>query len=565
MVGSGAGGRIFLAFDRHLGGRETAIKFYEPDTLIADLAQHVRKGTISRDIYESELSNIYARFRQEAIRISRLDHPAIVQVFDYRDNEYEVETKGRRVLRNKPFLAMEFIKGATLEERLSRDKLPLKDALDIAAQVADGLAFAHYQNLVHRDLKPSNIMIEDAPRGLRVRIIDWGVAKVVAREAELNVTRIISTSEAALGDEIHTRGILLGTPKFIAPEHFGSEGATWSPASDVFALGMLMFRLVTGRPVRRESYVGECLTQSDRELLRRACAHVPELSDVVLTCLSERRDDRHTAEEVCEEIRTLEARLTGTEATPGAPGVFPTPPTRVATPMDAPSAVLAEGSPTGVSVPDEVDDFEIPPKAGPGWLGAVIALVIGVGGGVAAATFLGEQATAPVAVDGAVAGAQATGPSDEQGGETEPAGTEGRTTAATGEGTAGEAARNAADELAQFDAPPDPNSIDIAIQVTAVPPARVSVRTADGYEPLGRTPVVLELNHRFEARELKFEPIEDANTFNPLEQVVYAREFLGADAKTSLDVKLPCANVLDPKCNDYSRKFDEAFKKEAGQ
>ena len=62
-VGAGAGGRIFLALDGHLGGRRTGIKVYEPDKLIQDLAEHVRSGTISREVYEGELSNIYNRFR----------------------------------------------------------------------------------------------------------------------------------------------------------------------------------------------------------------------------------------------------------------------------------------------------------------------------------------------------------------------------------------------------------------------------------------------------------------------------------------------------------------------
>ena len=111
QIGSGAGGKIHLGLDLRLGNRATAIKFYEPDALIQDLSEHVRSGIISRDVYENEVSNIYHRFRQEALGISRLDHRNIVKVFDYEDKEYSVSGPRGSRKQTRPFLCMEYIEG----------------------------------------------------------------------------------------------------------------------------------------------------------------------------------------------------------------------------------------------------------------------------------------------------------------------------------------------------------------------------------------------------------------------------------------------------------------------
>jgi serine/threonine protein kinase len=559
VVGSGAGGRIFLAFDRNLGGRETAVKIFEPDTLIADLAQHVRKGTISRDVYEGELSNIYARFRQEAIRISRLDHPAIVKVYDYRDTEYEVESRGRLVLRNRPFLAMEFIKGQTLEEVLATRRMAMRDALEVGAQVADGLAFAHTQNLVHRDLKPSNIMVEETPLGTRVRIIDWGVAKVVASEAQANMTRIITT---AGGDaDIHTRGILLGTPKFIAPEHFGNTGATWSPASDVFALGMFLFRMVTGQPVRRESYIGECLTAADRDLLVRTCAATPEVASVVRACLSENREDRPSGAQVRDQLRRVLLAVNDSARNGGAPSRPAQPINKEDVPTSAMTATVLPDEPEENTAGSDTD-FEVPARRGPGWIGAVVALAVGVGGGVVGAAYFAP--TAPAAGEagsGAPALAVALPP---PGGP--PAAAPGPATPAPAPGTgAPPGVATPVPPAAPPAAPPDPNRVEIVVKLESVPKSKVEAKGPEGYVALGTTPLDLTLTNRFEARQLRFVAAEDSSSFNPAEQNIFAIDYLAPEAPRLMVVKLPCANVFDPKCNDYEKKFKDAFEKEAGQ
>ena len=271
------------------------------------------QGIISRDVYDNEVSNIYHRFRQEAIGISRLDHANIVKVYDYQDSEYRVAGNGSDRSRTQPFLCMEYIEGMTLEEAFAANAITLEMGLLIGSQVADGLFFAHNAGFVHRDLKPSNIMVHGRGAAVQAKIIDWGVAKVIADEAKAVASRL---SESSSGEDIRTRGLLLGTPKFIAPEHFERGGAQWTAASDIFSLGMILFRLLTKQPLRRESYVGECLTQSDLELLKEACSDWPELTEVVLSCLSELREERMTAREVRDNLKLIYKGLAGGKERP---------------------------------------------------------------------------------------------------------------------------------------------------------------------------------------------------------------------------------------------------------
>ena len=572
VVGAGAGGRIWLALDRNLGGRNTALKFYEPDTLVADLAEHVRAGTLKRDIYEAELKNILNRFRQEAIRVSRLDHPAIVKIYDYQDKEYSAFRGEYEMIRSDPFLAMEFVKGRTLEELLTKGAVGTSEALQIGSQVADGLAYAHAQNLLHRDLKPSNIMVEEAIGGLRVRIIDWGVAKVVADEAQANMTRLIATSEAH-SDNIHTRGILLGTPKFIAPEHFKAGGAKWGPASDVFALGMMLFRMVTKRPVRRESFIGECLTQSDRDLLKSACIKVPELEQIVLLCLSEIREERLSAAAVRDALDKIHDRVDGPAGTAGSEPE----PTQMMT-----IAPLAEKMPsTEVStVPDKDEPSrpapaqesgeleEIVVRRGPSWAAAVFLLVAGLGGGVA-----GGYVLKPDAQGAAVSSSITTGNTGNTGNTGTP-GTQGavattglgaQTTPLLGGADAGATAQTEGDAKAAGPAPvAEPDFDPIKVRVTSDPIAQAEIRDGDGYKVFNKTPFELVLRHPYEMREIRL----TAEQFLELNEKLYALDLQKAEPNADgervvhLTLHPNIKDITDEKQNPYLNKFNHSFDKE---
>ena len=164
------------------------------------------------------------RFEQEARAASALNHPNIVTIYDI----------GRQD--DACYLAMEFVDGKTLRELLDAGPLPLKKALTIAAQVADGLAKAHSAGIVHRDLKPENIIVSSD--GL-VKILDFGLAKLATPMPEMT-----SVSATAAIPATHP-GMILGTVGYMSPEQ--ARGKTVDFRSDQFSLGTVMYEMLTGR------------------------------------------------------------------------------------------------------------------------------------------------------------------------------------------------------------------------------------------------------------------------------------------------------------------------------
>jgi len=160
-------------------------------------------------------------FDQEIQVLSRLDHPNIVQVTDFGLDE-----------RFGVYLVMEYLRGVTLLERLARDgRFNQRTALHIALQVAEALQHLHQQNIIHRDIKPENVFLCRVRQGGRrqtlAKLIDFGLARPHIDDAE------VDESERA------------GTPEFAAPEQF--QGAGPVPSMDIYALGVLLFEMVTGQ------------------------------------------------------------------------------------------------------------------------------------------------------------------------------------------------------------------------------------------------------------------------------------------------------------------------------
>ncbi|MGW2622658.1 serine/threonine-protein kinase [Micromonospora taraxaci] len=155
------------------------------------------------------------RIQGEARAAARLSHPHVTSVYDFGESSVD----GVQV----PFVVMELLGGHTLEQRLAVGPLPPRAGLRVCAEVASALADAHARGLVHRDIKPGNVML--TPKGAKV--LDFGIA-------------------AAAGDsEIDFEGRLLGTPAYLAPERL--EAGEVLPACDVYALGLLLHRVLTGR------------------------------------------------------------------------------------------------------------------------------------------------------------------------------------------------------------------------------------------------------------------------------------------------------------------------------
>src|SRR5881628_3467860 len=156
----------------------------------------------------------HKRFFQEAKAAGKLTHPHIVTTYDFGEEG------------DLAYLAMELLEGTDLRERLHKAPLPTADAVDIAYQVADGLAFAHERGVVHRDIKPGNIML--LARG-QVKIMDFGIARMRSDDFKTST------------------GIVLGTPRFMSPEQIA--GAPVDQRSDIFSLGAVLYEMLTRAPL----------------------------------------------------------------------------------------------------------------------------------------------------------------------------------------------------------------------------------------------------------------------------------------------------------------------------
>ncbi len=205
-LGKGAMGLVYLARDP-LIGRQLALKTF-------------RMGLSAQD---QELEQFRVRFLREAQSAGILSHPNIVTIHDV-----VVENDGDF------FIAMEYVKGTDLKHLMQKGgRLDLRFVIDIVAQIADGLDYAHSQGVVHRDIKPANIIIT---KKKQAKITDFGIARIDAS----NLT---------------TEGQLLGTPNYMAPEQI--QGKEVDHRTDLFSLGVMLYELVTGK----KPFRGDNLTQ----------------------------------------------------------------------------------------------------------------------------------------------------------------------------------------------------------------------------------------------------------------------------------------------------------------
>ncbi len=205
-LGEGGMGVVYKAQDLHLD-RPVALKVLPPEKV----ADPDRKR----------------RFVQEAKAASALNHPHIVHIYDIDQAD------------GTDFIAMEYVAGTTLDQRIGRHGVRLNEALKYAVQIADALAKAHAAGIVHRDLKPTNIMV--SADGV-VKVLDFGLAKLI--EPELGDEAVTATVHAD-GKPLTERGVIVGTVAYMSPEQ--AEGRPVDARSDIFSLGSVLYELVTGQ------------------------------------------------------------------------------------------------------------------------------------------------------------------------------------------------------------------------------------------------------------------------------------------------------------------------------
>jgi predicted Ser/Thr protein kinase len=257
-LGEGGMGVVYKAEDTKLE-RTVALKF---------LAAHLLNDDEAKQ-----------RFLREAKAAASLQHANICPVYEIDDAD------------GKTFISMAFIEGETLEERIAKGPLPIKDALDIGQQIAKGLHAAHEKGIVHRDIKPANVLV--AQDG-QVTIMDFGLARLT--EAS-RLTKVDQT---------------MGTVAYMSPEQV--QGMEVDHRSDIWALGCVLYEMVRGQRPFQGQYDQALfyeIVQQEPDPLTSVRADVPmELEFIAGKCLAKDRDDRTaSAQEVARELRTLGDKL----------------------------------------------------------------------------------------------------------------------------------------------------------------------------------------------------------------------------------------------------------------
>jgi len=273
FIGSGAMGDVYRAHDRALD-REVALKVLPPEV------------TGDRDRVR--------RFAQEARAASALSHPHIVTIYEVGHARPTLSVRpidDRRAVRRPEvhYIAMELIEGQTLRSALAGESsapLTTRRAIELLAQVADGLGKAHGAGIIHRDLKPDNILVANDGYA---KIVDFGLAKLI--DSSWNPIGADSPTLRALT----AHGELLGTPGYMAPEQI--SGKTIDPRADIFSFGCILYEAIAGaRPFEAETFVDtlyKIVHDDPLPLSARVDEVSPELERIVGRCLAKDREVRY--------------------------------------------------------------------------------------------------------------------------------------------------------------------------------------------------------------------------------------------------------------------------------
>ena len=238
-----------------------------------------RDTRLNRDVAVKILPAAFARdpermrrFQQEAQAVAALNHPNILAIHDFGEHE------------GSPYIVTEFLDGETLRVRLSAGALPVRKASEYAEQIARGLAAAHEKGIVHRDLKPENIFVT---RDGRVKILDFGLAKLVRQEGAL------AADAATLASQTEP-GVVMGTVGYMSPEQVKGLAADYR--SDIFNFGAVLYEMLSSkRAFHGDTSVetmSAILKQDPPELTETNRAVSPALGRIVRHCLEKNPEER---------------------------------------------------------------------------------------------------------------------------------------------------------------------------------------------------------------------------------------------------------------------------------
>ena len=265
QLGAGGMGEVYLAQDLKLN-RQVALK-----VLPAEFCRDSRR---------------LQRFVREARAASGLNHPNICTI-------YEINEEC-----NPPFIAMEYIEGETLEKKIESKEFDLSATLGIALQIADALAEAHTNGIIHRDIKPANIIIN---RRGQVKILDFGLAKIIARESEAETQQHLSQA-----------GMIFGTLAYMSPEQ--ARGRRVDAGTDIWSLGVVLFEMITGHPPfagETKSDILAAILRNEPPPLSYYTPNVPlNLEHIVKKTLGKERDERYqVVKDLLLDLKILQSEL----------------------------------------------------------------------------------------------------------------------------------------------------------------------------------------------------------------------------------------------------------------
>ena len=279
LIAAGGMGEVYRATDTRLG-RDVAIKVLPAE--FASDADRLR------------------RFEHEARAVATLNHPNILAIHDIGVHE------------GAPYFVTELLEGETVRAALQRGAMKPRVAMELAVQIAQGLATAHEKGIVHRDLKPGNVFItEDG----HVRILDFGLAKAVppaTREERANVATL---------EEMTDAGKVMGTAAYMSPEQV--RGVPVDHRSDIFSLGVVLYEMVTGK----QAFARDSTTETMAAILKEdppdptsvSAVVPPALSRAIAHCLEKRPEERfQTARDLAFELKAIVADTTSGKTAPAA-------------------------------------------------------------------------------------------------------------------------------------------------------------------------------------------------------------------------------------------------------